>query len=410
MSDKVAEIIHEIAVDGYQGPKAPAYPGSPALAKLRELGSELWVDTGDREKAKTVWRSDLSALTTNNTLANQVVQSGVMDGAIRETLNRIRKSGLSLSERELLYEIGFVVNCRIALGLVEAFNTKVSVELHPDMARDVDRSLSFARRYYKVNPVYFTVKLPISPEGYLAVRRLIREGIPVNFTLGFSARQNYLAARLSNPDYVNVFLGRLNAVVKDNGIGNGKYVGEKAALGSQKTLDRVRREDPTIKSRQIAASIRDGRQVADLAGVDVLTMPPSALQEFLEMNLPPGQIENRRGEDYALGVDSRWASRFLSLCEVSDAFERASDDLLRNPDSLNGKDIAACFRDHGEPLFHPFSETETAAIQRQGKIPKLSDWKDEVPLDDLMTQSALQSFAVDQEALDNRIRKSLGTL
>ncbi|MBI4714338.1 MAG: transaldolase, partial [Nitrospirae bacterium] len=131
-SAKVAEIIHRIAVEGFRPQEVPAVPGDPALARLREMGSLLWVDTGDREKALAVWRNDLSALTTNNTLANQVVQSGVMDDAIRETVDHIRKSGLKLDAREMIYEIGFVVNCRIALRLVETFNTKVSVELHPD--------------------------------------------------------------------------------------------------------------------------------------------------------------------------------------------------------------------------------------------------------------------------------------
>ncbi|MBI4715068.1 MAG: hypothetical protein HY760_03875 [Nitrospirae bacterium] len=150
------------------------------LARLREMGSLLWVDTGDREKALAVWRDDLSALTTNNTLANQVVQSGVMDDAIRETVDHIRKSGLKLDAREMIYEIGFVVNCRIALRLVETFNTKVSVELHPDMSRDMEKSLDYARRYYRVNPSHFIIKIPLTPEGYLAIRRLAGEGIPVN--------------------------------------------------------------------------------------------------------------------------------------------------------------------------------------------------------------------------------------
>ena len=74
------------------------------------------------------------------------------------------------------------------------------------------------------------IKIPLTPEGYLAVRILRKEGMPINFTLGFSARQNYLAARLSNPNYVNVFLGRLNQVVIENSVGGGELVGEKVTL------------------------------------------------------------------------------------------------------------------------------------------------------------------------------------
>ena len=38
------------------------------------------------------------------------------------------------------------------------------------------------------------------------VRTLSQKGVPINFPLGFSVRQNYLAVRLGNLDFVNVFL------------------------------------------------------------------------------------------------------------------------------------------------------------------------------------------------------------
>ena len=40
-----------------------------------------------------------------------------------------------------------------------------------------------------------------------------------------------------------------------------------------------------------------------------------------------------------------------------------------------------------------------------GKIPDTSRWQDRASLDDLMTESALQSFTKDQAAFDDRIRK-----
>ena len=61
-------------------------------------------------------------------------------------------------------------------------------------------------------------------------------------------------------------------------------------------------------------------------------------------------------------------------------------------------------------LFHPFSPKELKKIQDDGKIPKLADWSDAIALDDLMTQSALQSFTKDQNALDDRIRSFLSSV
>lgn len=411
--EKIADVVHQIALQGFQAPARPPIPSPDAsehagLSKLQQLGSQLWVDTGDRDKALSVWRKGLSALTTNNTLANQVVQTGVMDDAIRETVTAIRGQGLHLNDEEMIMEIGFVINCKIALRLVSTFHTKVSVELHPSMARDMSRSLSYAHRYYRVNPEHFIIKIPLTPEGYLTVRHLAQEGIPVNFTLGFSVRQNVLAARLSNPEYVNVFLGRLNAVVKDNGLGDGQLVGEKVTWATQSAIERLRREHPGTKTHLIGASIRDGAQVVRLAGLDVLTIPPGALQEFLDMNLNPADLKTGRDQMYPPGILPSGLPRLQSLWELDPEFLKATEALLKkNPSSLQGEDIISCYEDHGVPLFHRFTEVETVALQKHGKIPRIGAWPDSLPIDDLMTQSALQSFAVDQQALDARIGKFL---
>lgn len=281
VSKELDELVHQIAQQKISDEAASGnYEGHPLLAQLQSLGTELWIDTGDLELAKSVWRKELTALTTNNTLANQVVQSGVMDEVIKETVSKLKDAASGLSREDLIMEIGFVINCRIALRLVNAFRVKVSVELHPAMSRDLETTLSYARRYFKVCPEFFIVKIPLTPEGYLAVRKLRRDNIPINFTLGFSARQNYLAARLSNPDFVNVFLGRLNQVVTENQIGSGDMVGEKVTLATQKAIADARQQNKGVSTWLIGASIRNGDQIASLAGLDVLTIPPKAMEDF----------------------------------------------------------------------------------------------------------------------------------
>jgi len=198
VSKDLNETVHRIAFQKISpGKPAKQYQSDPLLARLKELGTELWIDTGDLELAQSIWKNELTALTTNNTLANQVVQSGVMDAVIQETVDKLGEAASSRSREELVMEIGFVINCRIALRLVEAFKVKVSVELHPSISRDIEKSVEYGKRYFAVCPEYFTVKVPLTPEGLLTTRRIRQENIPVNFTLGFSARQNYLAARLS---------------------------------------------------------------------------------------------------------------------------------------------------------------------------------------------------------------------
>jgi transaldolase len=406
VSQKLDDLLHHIAYEEIVGDKL-ASEGNELLGKLTALGSELWIDTGDLEKAQSIWKSELAALTTNNTLANQVVQSGVMDETIQETVRKLRAVGANLDEEEMVTEIGFVINCKIALRLVQAFKVKVSVELHPAMSRDIEKTLNFARRYYKVCPEKFIIKIPLTPEGYLAVRTLRKEGMPINFTLGFSARQNYLAARLSNPSYVNVFLGRLNQVVSDQGLGSGEMVGEKVTLATQGALWDLRTEDPDVTTRLIGASIRNGNQVAALAGLDVLTIPPPAMENFLE-TWGSRELKSHVSDDITPGIDSgnSLAGKFDSLWEVSEPFKKLVDSLLgqKDLDSMTGDGFRAFCDENKSDLFYPFSEEEFNTITEHGKIPRLKEWPDTIALDDLMTQSALQSFAKDQKALDERIR------
>jgi len=406
VSQKLDDLLHQLAYEEITGDK-PASESNELLGKLTALGSELWIDTGDLEKAQSIWKSELAALTTNNTLANQVVQSGVMDETIKDTVKKLRIVGAKLSDDEMVTEIGFVINCKIALRLVQAFKMKVSVELHPAMSRDIEKSLTYARRYYKVCPEKFIIKIPLTPEGFLAVRTLRKEGMPINFTLGFSARQNYLAARLSNPTYVNVFLGRLNQVVIDNGLGSGEMVGEKVTLATQGALWDLRTEDPDVTTKLIGASIRNGNQVAALAGLDVLTIPPAAMEDFLETS-GSKELKSHVSDDITPGIDSgsSLAGKFDALWEVSDPFKKFVDSLLgqEDLDSMTGDGFRAFCDANKSDLFHPFTDTEFDTITEHGKIPRLEAWPDTIALDDLMTQSALQSFAKDQKALDARIR------
>lgn len=408
VSQKLEEVLHGLAFEKIEG-ESPRSESDPLLARLKALGTEVWIDTGELEKAQAIWKDELTALTTNNTLANQVVQSGIMDKVIEDTIHKIRQEGLELSEEEMILEVGFVINCKIALRLVKAFKVKVSVELHPAVSRSLERTLHFGRRYFKVCPEYFTVKVPLTPEGYLAVRTLRQEGVPINFTLGFSVRQNYLAARLASPDFVNVFLGRLNQVVMDHKAGTGDLVGEKVTLATQQALRSARDNHKEVNSRLIAASIRNGEQVAFLAGLDVLTIPPAAMKAFQDSGKLAEQVVSHIDDAIEPGIDPQHAlaKRFSALWELSDEFENFVNALISNPklDAMQGDELAELAS--GVNLFHPFSEDDLKKIQDHGKIPDLSAWPESVAIDDLMTQSALQSFTKDQNALDERIRSFL---
>jgi transaldolase len=412
MTPEIAGLSHEIALEGWQGPGSLEAASDSRLAALVALGTEPWLDTGNLEEAQALWHREFDGLTTNNTLVNQVVQTGELDDTIRTAADRLRRSRGRPTEDELVMEIGFILNCRVALRLVQTFGVKVSVELHPSLAHQIDESVVFGRRYHAVCPDYFLVKVPLTPAGYCTVARLEAERVAVNFTLGFSARQNYLAALVSRPHYVNVFLGRLNAVVADNGLGEGHNVGEKTTLATARQVRAIRAARPVVRTRLIAASMRAPSQVADLAGVDVHTMPPKVAEQFLASDVAAAdiasQVENDPPVELKPGVDASEVG-LDALWEVDEATRAATEDLLRaDPLKLTADDVRRAAKDHGATLFHQFTPAEVQAVAAKGKIPELERWRGKVALDDLMTQSGLQSFATDQKALDQRIRGIVG--
>lgn len=407
MAENIDRQLREVAQSALSAERPTNVASNPALARLAALGTSPWLDTGNREEATALWHSEFTALTTNNTLANQVVQTGVLDDVAKAAVREIKAAQPGISEADLVMELGFVVNCHVALRLVERFGVRVSVELHPAVADDIERTVAYAVRYFAVCPERFTIKIPLTPDGYCSVARVCAQGIPVNYTLGFSARQNHVAALVAQPTYVNVFLGRLNAVISDNGLGDGKYVGEKASMATQDDLVALRAAGRS-QTKLIAASMRGASQVLDLAGTDVYTMPPKVAEAFMAAGHDPAGITSQVGRSFDVtfnaGVDPALTAPLWDLdarcCAMSDELA------ARGGTTLTGADLLAADADHGAGMFRVYTAEEQLEIRTTGKIPRLSDWTGRgVALDDLMTQSALQSFTVDQSALDDRLRR-----
>src|SRR5207244_358772 len=126
LRNRLDDILRELALDSVRNPESAEFETNPALARLRELGTELWLDTGNLDEARSLWTRELSALTTNNTLANQVVQTGVLDEDVKRAVRDLIDSDPNIPKEAMIMELGFLVNCRIALRLVKAFGAMVS--------------------------------------------------------------------------------------------------------------------------------------------------------------------------------------------------------------------------------------------------------------------------------------------
>ena len=408
----VADTVHRVAVAEaarFADPIRPPAPASPAWSALRALGTRLWLDTGDIEAADRLWTAEFEALTTNNTLLNAEVQKGLYDETIRRAASELRRASPSPAADDLRLEIAFLLNAVHGLRLARRFSADVSVELHTDLAHDVGRSVEYGLRYRELCPDRFIVKVPLTPAGYLAARRLAVEGVRVNFTLGFSARQNLVAAVVARPGWVNVFMGRLNAFVADNRLGDGRNVGEKASLACQRVIFRARAAgSPT---RLIGASMRDASQVAALAGLDVYTMPPKVAAEYARD--PADVLRSRCDDDPPVALAegmSLDAFAAATLWDVPEGFQRAVERLAASPVDLAGPDELAAFfyREGFADLLPDWSGGDLRRIAAEGKIPKFESWRADlgsrrIGLDALMNAAGLASFAADQAALDRRI-------
>jgi transaldolase len=375
----------------------------PFWESLFNTGTELWLDTGDVDEAEANWATEMAALTTNNSLLNNEIQKGIYDIFITEAKGVVR----DLPQEERVKEIAFILNARHALRLALKFGGYVSVELHTDTAHDIKAIQNYGRRFHDICPEQFIIKVPYTAEGLIGARLLKDSGVKINFTLGFSARQNVLVTRVSRPDYVNVFLGRIGAYMINNKLGDGSGAGEKAVISSQNWVTGLSAENPW-QTKQIAASLRNYSQLELLAGVDVFTMPPKvAAAGHKELS---GKFSSRTHENYDVSIfDSAKDAHIEKFWEVDSKVLKLSERLAAKIPATGSELVHIAHEEGCEDMFPSLSKEEKGFIVSDGKIPVHSRWEKKISEgkiapDTLLTLAGLASFTVDQDMLDQRIR------
>jgi hypothetical protein len=158
--------------------------------------------------------------------------------------------------------------------------------------------------------------------------------------------------------------------------------------------------------------MREGGQVAALAGLDVFTMPPKVAARY-ESEPKAGlssQVETDPVVRFGTGValdDFRGGVLWDVPAPLEESVERL---LAEDLDALGGDDVREHFAQAGyADLFPLWSEGDIHTARTEGKIPVFTSWRaglagGRLGLDALMNLSAFQSFATDQKALDDRIR------
>lgn len=135
-------------------------------------------------------------------------------------------------------------------------------------SNDVEEMVRQGREFATWAP-NVVVKVPMTPNGLVACRRLRSEGIPVNVTLVFSANQALLACK-AGATYVSPFVGRLDDIGHDGM----EVVRQAVAIVDQYGFE----------TEVLASSLRHPLHVTEaaLAGAPIATMPFKVLEQLFK--------------------------------------------------------------------------------------------------------------------------------
>jgi transaldolase len=164
------------------------------LQELHDAGQSIWLDSIDRrmlhdgELDRRIRDDALTGMTSNPTIFQKALASS---NAYDEQIAEAEQQGLSTWQ---IFELLETSDVRDACDHFAAVYSStrggdgyVSIEVSPGVSNSAQATIEEARRLWKtVDRPNVMVKVPGTPEGAIAVRRLIAEGINVNITLLFA--------------------------------------------------------------------------------------------------------------------------------------------------------------------------------------------------------------------------------
>ncbi len=202
---------------------------------------KIFIDTANLEEIKKAW------------------ELGLIDGV---TTNPSLLSKEGRDPISLLEEI-----CKIVDGPVSA--EAVSLNFDDMVAEAIELSKIASN---------IVIKIPMTEDGLLAVRKLAQDGIKTNVTLIFSPTQALLAAK-AGATYVSPFVGRLDDI---------------GPSGMNLVEDiQIIFENYSFRTEIIVASIRNPLHVLEAAkiGADIATIPYSVIKQLIKHPLTDIGIE-----------------------------------------------------------------------------------------------------------------------
>ncbi|GJL58657.1 MAG: hypothetical protein NPIRA03_15140 [Nitrospirales bacterium] len=399
---------------------------SPLLAALKDAGTaHIYADTANQEELaelltvdrKTILK-EIDGNTVNQPLLAKVIKQYLKQDNPAKWAQQLREQEPELSHGDLIPLLYSLVCGRVGGDMVRAFASgrswEVSLQLHMRLVLDSEQAKEIGRSLRRMVSSAF-VKIPFAPHApicFLIVRDLEKEGIPVNFTSTFSARQVVAAALLANVTRTNIFMGRLDQGLK------AELLGAHVSLEAQRILLRLR-QNPGINTQLIVASLRNWRSMLHTAGCDAYTVPCKVLQEFLGQDeMIPGSIQIRLGTSYEdrLGIPDHivaklGADRIARLYRVEPEFVEFLLEYRMTTeyqDLDDGGHLMRRFEEAGFGDFFYIPNDDEWLAMRGGKIPNLEAPITTKPsLDKLYSLLADADFEKNQEDMDRELVRYL---
>ncbi len=409
--------------------KAVEFVSHPLARALKLCGTaHLYTDTADPEELHDLLvqeedaenihlYAEVDGNTTNQPLVIKVLDrflGGDHTNNMLAWVETLQKEKPNLSIEEACMLVYSIINGRLGLEVIEDYAAgrpwQISLELHTGLApySIASKSIGWCLSQAVPNSFVKVAFTPDHPHAFLIARDLENQGVAVNFTATFSARQIVAAALLANPHRTNVFLGRLSQGLES------ELLGDQVLLETQRHVRRLR-ERFAVQTLNMGASVRRWQTLVLTAGCDVYTVPYPVLKEFLtKTEIGPEDIKNCLETDYSdkLAITENvrkkvGLEKIKQLYRVEPEFIQFLTELRESAEyaTIDEDGLIKRFDEAGFGDFFYFPTASEWRELRKGKLPDLdSPLTKALPLDTLYSLLAIGDFTNFQDRMDEKIR------
>ncbi len=354
-----------------------------ATEMLNEHGQSLWLDNITRKMLddgtiqRFIERYSVTGLTSNPSIFDKAIESGVYDDAIRTN------SRAELSSEALFFELA-IEDLRRAADMflpvherTDGVDGWVSLEVSPLLAYDTEATIAAAKDLHmRAGCKNLFIKIPGTTEGLPAITASIAAGVPVNVTLLFSADQ-YRAS-------VDAFLAGVERRVEQ---GLDPHVGSVASIFVSRWDVAVAHTVPAELTNRLGLAValdvyRAYRDVLESDRVLRLENAGARMQRLLWAST---KTKDPEASDtlYVHGLAEPFTVNTMPDDTLENFYEHGEVGALLRRDGGDADAVLAAFASAGVD-----TAALAAQLQRDGAASFVSAWKD------LMSRIASQSTAL----------------